>query len=323
MAARAGDAYEVAPPTSHMTAESAGREPPTPARPGQKVRHDLACAACGYNLRGLAAKGLCPECATPIRHSLTHSGALSLPAETVRQIGRGGLTLQVSILAALAAGAVVALLGTVGHAAGMVLSFEGAMAIVMLPGLGVLAGTWMIAASPPREPDATLPVAPASAGARLLCIGALVTPPLLLLNQPTAFGPGVAAIGPWLLPIGGLALVPVLMLAAMIVAAVSARSTADRLGSPEVAADCWEAKVWGLTNIVPLALFVLTIVAGVPQLLVLVAPLALVTLGGFLGYFASMAGSLRNRCKELRQTLGGKVQGGAAGVSGYGGRRRR
>jgi len=33
------------------------------------IIHDLPCRACAYNLRGLSAEGLCPECAEPIRNS--------------------------------------------------------------------------------------------------------------------------------------------------------------------------------------------------------------------------------------------------------------
>src|SRR4051794_20030737 len=34
------------------------------------VPSDVPCLKCGYNLRGLAASGLCPECAEPIARSL-------------------------------------------------------------------------------------------------------------------------------------------------------------------------------------------------------------------------------------------------------------
>lgn len=34
------------------------------------IAFDLSCTSCGYNLRGLRAGGLCPECANPIDRSL-------------------------------------------------------------------------------------------------------------------------------------------------------------------------------------------------------------------------------------------------------------
>jgi len=45
--------------------------PPVPeALPVQPLTTDIACARCGYNLRGLRAGHLCPECGTPIERSL-------------------------------------------------------------------------------------------------------------------------------------------------------------------------------------------------------------------------------------------------------------
>jgi predicted RNA-binding Zn-ribbon protein involved in translation (DUF1610 family) len=35
------------------------------------IRHTLPCTTCGYDLEGLEARGVCPECGTPIVESLT------------------------------------------------------------------------------------------------------------------------------------------------------------------------------------------------------------------------------------------------------------
>ncbi len=35
------------------------------------IRHSLPCTKCGYDLEGLEARGVCPECGTPIVESLT------------------------------------------------------------------------------------------------------------------------------------------------------------------------------------------------------------------------------------------------------------
>lgn len=40
---------------------------------------DLACVKCGYNLRGLAIKGVCPECSRPIVKSMPTGEPLSQP----------------------------------------------------------------------------------------------------------------------------------------------------------------------------------------------------------------------------------------------------
>lgn len=54
-------------PTSPTPPDDAAGARPVVATP---IDEDTACARCGYNLRGLRADGLCPECATPIARSL-------------------------------------------------------------------------------------------------------------------------------------------------------------------------------------------------------------------------------------------------------------
>ena len=39
--------------------------------PAAVVENDLACAACGYNLRTQPAGGRCPECGARIRQTLS------------------------------------------------------------------------------------------------------------------------------------------------------------------------------------------------------------------------------------------------------------
>lgn len=59
---------EPTPPTPHGDVP---REVPNlrPVDPGP-IEEDTICARCGYNVRGLRADGLCPECGTPIARSL-------------------------------------------------------------------------------------------------------------------------------------------------------------------------------------------------------------------------------------------------------------
>lgn len=42
-----------------------------PRVPSSTIRHNLPCTKCGYDLEGLAATGICPECGTAIVDSLT------------------------------------------------------------------------------------------------------------------------------------------------------------------------------------------------------------------------------------------------------------
>ena len=42
---------------------------------GRILEDDLACLACGYNLRGLLPDGACPECGTAVGRS-THGNLL-------------------------------------------------------------------------------------------------------------------------------------------------------------------------------------------------------------------------------------------------------
>ena len=49
--------------------EPEGSSPP-PRRPSQRVTRQFVCVGCGYNIRGQAIDDLCPECGTPVMHSM-------------------------------------------------------------------------------------------------------------------------------------------------------------------------------------------------------------------------------------------------------------
>lgn len=38
--------------------------------PVRQVRNEFRCASCGYVIRGVAVDALCPECGTPVLHSV-------------------------------------------------------------------------------------------------------------------------------------------------------------------------------------------------------------------------------------------------------------
>jgi hypothetical protein len=115
-----------------------------------EVAEDLPCFRCGYNVRGLAGDGQCPECAAPVgetlrRHAAEIAGGLvPLEASDLRWVGR------------LALGCTLVLVGGIGVLLAHVQSLlefripvAMRMPIVLSPFALLVAGVW-IATS--REP---------------------------------------------------------------------------------------------------------------------------------------------------------------------------
>lgn len=72
---------------------------PTPAAildDAGRIAVDLPCLNCGYNLRTLAADGLCPECGTPVANSACGYYLRYAPAPWVRRLAYGGLLLTIA-----------------------------------------------------------------------------------------------------------------------------------------------------------------------------------------------------------------------------------
>lgn len=66
----------------------------------QTVEHDHACIICGYNLRGLPASGLCPECGTPAERSLRGENLLvNSSPEYVASLHQGVFLILAAIIA--------------------------------------------------------------------------------------------------------------------------------------------------------------------------------------------------------------------------------
>lgn len=70
---------------------------------GETLGLDLRCISCGYNLRGLTAEGVCPECAHPIARSIT-ARSLCGPAELRRAV-RSAQIMLVAIAISIVSGA--------------------------------------------------------------------------------------------------------------------------------------------------------------------------------------------------------------------------
>lgn len=45
-------------------------QPSNPAGPATRVRAEFSCVSCGYSIRGRTIDELCPECGTPVLHSI-------------------------------------------------------------------------------------------------------------------------------------------------------------------------------------------------------------------------------------------------------------
>lgn len=53
------------------------------------IQADISCARCGYNLRGLSRTMACPECATPVAHSLMGNMLATAEPEWLRTLRKG------------------------------------------------------------------------------------------------------------------------------------------------------------------------------------------------------------------------------------------
>jgi hypothetical protein len=78
--------------------------PPTddpPANDDATVLADTPCVSCGYNLRGLAAEGRCPECNTPLEWSLGRYRLCFAESGWVESLARGTGLIVGGVIAAI------------------------------------------------------------------------------------------------------------------------------------------------------------------------------------------------------------------------------
>ncbi len=64
----------------------------------QVIDHDLPCRQCGYNLRGMAADKLCPECGTEVGRSLLGDQLRYSEPRWVRKLARGLRWIFISVI---------------------------------------------------------------------------------------------------------------------------------------------------------------------------------------------------------------------------------
>ena len=213
---------------------------------GDPLNFDLTCAACGYNLRGLAAGGSCPECGQPVATSL-YDRSVARP-HWLRCVGLGSLLIGAGML--------------VGGA-GLLVSFwpplarllwqrgvDQRAALWLLP-VGVLisgAGTWWFATPMPHRAGMN-----ARALAALLRVVGVVTCTiqLLLFLITAAALRGAVGLDRPILVIGARALLVAWSAAALLTcvrAARVAREVGDRPGV---------VQAWALALLAPLTLLFL------------------------------------------------------------------
>lgn len=132
-------------------AQAAATSSPAPAAPSpvvpRVVDQDCTCANCSYNLFGLSATGICPECATPVPDSFQNF--------LLQFADR-------SYLAALHRGATLILIGSIVFLAMSCITFAAASyresgvetltlgVVTMVVGMCVLYGVWLYTEPDPR-----------------------------------------------------------------------------------------------------------------------------------------------------------------------------
>jgi hypothetical protein len=113
------------------------------ALPIETIEVDTACLHCGYNLRGLRADGLCPECGSPIGRSVLGNFLRYSDVTWLQAVGKGTTVKLWVIGLSILLGAASGVAGTFGAAEALVLP------AVIVSGLG-LWGAWLITTQEPR-----------------------------------------------------------------------------------------------------------------------------------------------------------------------------
>jgi hypothetical protein len=114
------------------------------------LNENLPCRGCGYNLRGLAFDGRCPECSDEIANSITDNPFERAPTEWLKAVRSGGYMIVGSIVGGLGAMMVISIAADMmprylGRSLKFFSSFEGwsVVAAALVSG-GIMLGVWRV-----------------------------------------------------------------------------------------------------------------------------------------------------------------------------------
>jgi hypothetical protein len=155
----------------------------------QQTDGDVACVRCGYNLRGLAADGACPECSAPIAGSLVENRLLGADQRWLRTVHHG--------LSLLLMRYIVSLIPTLAFVLGWMAEWSRfATVAVYIAVLGLaLLGLVLVSAPNPAVPRRSGSIA----GRSLVCLAAVIQLLTFVAQSPSARGwyRGTAVPRPW------------------------------------------------------------------------------------------------------------------------------
>ncbi len=120
------------------------------------------CISCSYNLMGLSKDGPCPECGTPVAHSLRDNLLINSAPEYLARIHKGVFLVQTSIIVLIVATVLTMLMSVIGvamapgAAGGFVTSVSFSLVtagLAIVPALIGLYGWWLFSEADPRASE--------------------------------------------------------------------------------------------------------------------------------------------------------------------------
>lgn len=120
------------------------------------LAEDIPCRRCGYNLRGLAPAGTCPECGTPVGRSLIGDLLRYCDPQWVTHVSAGTGALFFAVIAGLASGCIASAAFRAGSAIGGLAAIGAGLvpsAMKLLVSVLVVLGTWQYAAPELSRPQ--------------------------------------------------------------------------------------------------------------------------------------------------------------------------